>query len=115
MPIRILPATVTTIRFIRRAWHTFKGQWKLFFDAELLRLREARPFELYDLNTDLEEKQDRLHDESLKPLVEQLTQLALLHRNSGGHLLAKIASEQRISFDWRSTAEQALRHEVSTT
>lgn len=89
--------------------HTFTGQWKLFLDAALLRMGEARPFELYDLLTDPEEEHDRLHDASLKPLVEHLAQLALLHRNSGGHRMADIAADERISFDWRSNNNPTAR------
>lgn len=92
---------------------TFAGKWKLFFDAALLRMGEARPVELFDLHSDPEEKQDRLHDESLKPLVKHLTELALLHRNSGGHRLAKFASEQRVVFDWRTKGAQKLRGGVA--
>lgn len=92
---------------------TFAGQWKLFFDAALLRMGEARPVELFDLHSDPEEKQDRLHDESLKPLIKHLTELALLHRNSGGHRLAKFASEERVVFDWRKKGAQKLRGGVA--
>ncbi len=88
---------------------TFAGQWKLFLSAALLRMGEARPFELYDLLTDPKEEHDRLQDESLKPLIEHLTELALLHRNSGGHRLAKIASEERIIFEWSANAAPAAR------
>jgi len=92
---------------------TFAGQWKLFFDAALLRMGEAQPVELFDLQTDPEEKHDRLHDESLKPLVDHLTELALLHRNSGGHRLAKIAGDERIVFNWRKNGPQKLRGSVA--
>ena len=88
---------------------TFAGQWKLFFDAALLRMGEARPVELFDLLTDPGEKHDRLQDESLKPLIEHLIELALLHRNSGGHRLAKIASDERIIFDWSANAAPTAR------
>tara|TARA_R110002072_G_scaffold302615_3_gene486899 strand:+ start:329 stop:2392 length:2064 start_codon:yes stop_codon:yes gene_type:complete len=81
---------------------TFAGKWKLFFDASLLRMGEARPVELFDLQSDSEETHDRLREDALKPLVEYLTELALLHRNSGGHGLAEIATDERISFDWRA-------------
>jgi arylsulfatase A len=93
--------------------HTFTGKWKLFFDAALLRTGNAQPVELFDLHTDPEEKHDRLHDESLKPLVGHLTELALLHRNSGGHRLAKISGDQRIVFDWRQNGPQKLRRGVA--
>jgi arylsulfatase A len=94
--------------------HTFNGKWKLFFDAALLRMGQARPFELYDLHTDPEEEHDRLHDESLQPLIEYLTHLALRHRNSGGHRVAEIATDDRIVFDWRaSSGKSTARHETT--
>ena len=87
---------------------TFTGHWKLFFDASLLRMGAAQPFALYDLQTDPEEKHDRLHDESLNFLVTHLIQQALLHRNSGGHRLAALASDERISFNWQTAADRSL-------
>ncbi len=91
----------------------FKGKWKLFFDAALLRMGEARPDELFDLHADPQEAHDRLDDELLKPLVEYLIQLAELHRNSGGHRLAEVAAEKRITFDWRKKGPQKLRGRVA--
>jgi arylsulfatase A-like enzyme len=88
---------------------TFDGKWKLFFDAGLLRTGKARPTELFDLNTDPQEEHNRLDDDSLKLLIEHLIQLALLHRNSGGHRTAKIASEERIVFDWQTNVERSSR------
>lgn len=93
--------------------HTFRGKWKLFFDATLLRMGKARPVELFDLHTDPEEEEDRLNDASLTPLVKHLTELALLHRNSGGHRLVEIASEERVVFDWRKKGAQKLRGGVA--
>ena len=92
---------------------TFTGKWKLLFDAALLRMGVARPVELFDLQTDSEEKYDRLQDESLKLLVDHLTELALLHRNSGGHRVAEIAGDERIVFDWRKNGPQKLRGGVA--
>lgn len=78
----------------------YSGQWKLFFDASLLRLGVANPYELYNLAKDQWEK-DNLNDRpELKPLVEYMTEQALLHRNSGGHHLAEFAPPDRIVFDW---------------
>jgi len=91
------------------AGRVFNGKWKLFFDAALLRMGKAQPVELFDLHTDPEEKIDRLDDESLKPLVEHLIQLALLQRNSGGHRLANFVAEKQIIFDWRKKGAQKLR------
>ena len=71
-----------------------EGQWKLFFDAKLFRFGEANPLELYDLATDPMEANDRLAEPELKPLVDHLTALALLHRRSGGHRLARMSGER---------------------
>ncbi len=93
---------------------SFNGKWKMFLDASLLRMGQARPFELYDMHTDPEETHDRLNDESLQPLIEHLTQLALRHRNSGGHRVTEIATDDRIVFDWRTSSNQSsTRDETS--
>jgi len=76
------------------------GQWKLFFDASLLRAGEANPYELYNLAQDQWEKTNLIANPKLKPLVEYMTAQALLHRNSGGHRLAAFAPSKRITFDW---------------
>lgn len=94
---------------------SFPGQWKLFFDAGLLRRGEAQPVELFDLRTDPKEQHNRLNDESLNPLIEHLTELALLHRNSGGHRLTPIASAKRIVFDWSTSDTQPLRSDFGVT
>lgn len=94
--------------------HTFNGKWKLFFGAALLRRGQARPFELFDLHADPKEKHDRLHDDSLEPLIEYLTQLALRHRNSGGHRVTEIASDERIVFDWRAGSGQSTARNETT-
>ncbi len=77
------------------------GKWKLFFDASLLRKGEANPYELYNLADDPQEKKNLIDRQELKPLIEYMTEEALLHRNSGGHHLAAFAPSQRIVFDWR--------------
>lgn len=82
------------------AGKTVAGNWKLFFDASLLREGKARPTQLYDLATDPREQNNRLHEESLKPLVKRLVSLALLHRNAGGHRHVPYAAEKRVTFDW---------------
>ncbi len=80
--------------------HVFNGQWKLFFDASLLRLGKGNPYELYDLSQDQWERTNRIDDAELKPLLEFMTAQALLHRNTGGHRIAKFADRQRIMFRW---------------
>ena len=82
---------------------SFPGQWKLFFDAQLLRRGVANPIELYDLATDQLEQNNRLDDSRLQPLIDHLTQIAALHRNSGGHRMTEFAPSQRIVLDWTDT------------
>ncbi len=76
------------------------GQWKQFFDASLLREGLARPTELYDLAEDPAERTNLIDRQGLKPLIDYLTEMALLHRNAGGHRLAELRLSQPISFDW---------------
>ncbi len=80
----------------------FAGQWKLFFDPALLRKGEANPYMLYDLKTDQMETENLIDQADLKPLIEYMTGLAILHRNAGGHRLAEMKLGPRIEFDFRS-------------
>ncbi len=82
----------------------FDGQWKLFFDPTLLRRGEANPYLLYDLKTDPMEASNLIDRGELSPLIEQLTKLAELHRNAGGHRLTEFASNESIVFNFRSNA-----------
>jgi hypothetical protein len=77
-----------------------KGQWKIFFDASLLRQAKAKPVELYDLGTDPMETKNRLEDPELKPLIKKLISTAIQHRTVGGHRFTAIAPRKRITFDW---------------
>ena len=77
-----------------------KGQWKIFFDASLLRQAKAKPVELYDLGTDPMESKNRLEDPELKPLIKKLISTAIQHRTVGGHRFTTIAPRKRITFDW---------------
>ena len=76
------------------------GEWKLFFDAALLRAGEAKPYELFNLAEDPWEESNLISSPSLKRLIEHMTEQALLHRNAGGHRLAEIASRRREMIDW---------------
>ena len=76
------------------------GQWKLFFDSALLRAGEAKAYELFNLAQDPREQSNLISTPGLKPLVEHMTELALLHRNAGGHRLAEIASHRSETIDW---------------
>ena len=76
------------------------GQWKLFFDASLLRAGEAKAYELFNLAEDPREQSNLISTPGLKPLVEHMTEVAVLHRNAGGNRLAEIASPRTETIDW---------------
>ena len=83
------------------------GQWKLFFDADLIRFGRANPTELYDLEVDPKEEKDLIEDTEYAPtIVKMLTEAALLGRNAGGHNLAPIVPRETIVFDWRSDTSE---------
>ena len=76
------------------------GQWKLFFDASLLRAGEAKAYELFNLAADPREESNLISNPGLQPLVEHMTEIAALHRNAGGNRLAEIASSRTETIDW---------------
>ena len=78
----------------------FAGKWKIFFDATITREGKAKPVELYNLANDQWEKTNRLGEEALEPLIEYLSEVALDHRNAGGHRLAGTGSGSRTVFRW---------------
>lgn len=80
----------------------FPGQWKVIFDGSLIRQETAHPSELFELSTDLKEEDNRIDDPDLKPLVEHLSHVALLYRNSGGLRLAPFAGSSETRFDFTS-------------
>jgi hypothetical protein len=86
----------------------FKGKWKLFFDASLLRAGKASPYELYNLADDQWEKENLIDKKELRPLVDFMTAEALLHRNAGGHRIAEFAPMERTVFDWRSNVNSTI-------
>ncbi len=83
------------------------GKWKLFFNARLLREGIAEPTELYNLATDPKETANLIESDELQPLVTKLRALAVQHRTTGGHQLAELTSNQRISLSWVKTAPKA--------
>ena len=91
----------------------FPGKWKLFFDARLFRAGETQTVELFELATDPLEETDRLQEPQLAKLVEYLVKVAERHRNSGGHRLANLASDQRVRYSSQTGDEpessQAMR------
>ena len=76
------------------------GQWKLILDPSLLRDGEAKPYELFNLADDPGERANLISDPEHRPLIVHLTELALLHRTSGGHRLANRVSRRRITLNW---------------
>ena len=85
-----------------------QGQWKIFFAAPLIREGIALPMELYDLASDQREKNNRVKEPKLQPLVEHLTSIALNYRNAGGLRLANLAAGESTSFDWRKTKKASF-------
>ena len=98
----------------------FEGQWKVFFDASLLRAGEAKAFELYDLEEDRWETENLVDRSELAPLVKHLSAIALKHRTAGGHRLAAFAGQERSDLDFRSlfgaraknAGQAALKHKI---
>ena len=74
--------------------------WKLFFDASLLREGIAQPVELFDLAADPKEERDLIDDPKHQHLIRKLTQTALRYRRVATRL-ADVAPV-RATFDWRS-------------
>ena len=95
--------------------NTVTGKWKIFFDAQLLRSGKASANELYDLATDSTESHNRIDETELKPLIDELTRVALLHRTSGGHRSSEFVSATRHVIDWTSDASVRKMFEVGAS
>ena len=80
----------------------FEGQWKLFFDAGLLREGKAHPLALYNLARDRYENENLLESPNVKGLVQWMTQRAMTLRHIGGHRFEALSLRSRISYDWKN-------------
>ena len=78
-----------------------KGKWKIFFNDSLTRFGKASAVELFELSSDPMESKNRIAEEGLKPLIQELISIALLHRNTGGHRFVEFAPEKHFVFDWK--------------
>lgn len=90
-----------------------RGQWKIFFDAALLRAGQTNPVELYDLATDPMEAHNLIQEPALQPLVAQLCDAARLHRNCGGHRYSDIALSNTVAIDFQF--DEAIRDQIKNT
>ncbi len=79
---------------------TYEGQWKILFDASLIRHGQANPIELYNLTVDPGEKKNQIDNWTLKPLVSHLSSVAKRHRLLGGHQLASLSVKKAIRLTW---------------
>lgn len=77
---------------------TVEGQWKIFYDASLLRGGDTVPIELYELSGDQAEENNRISETGLEPLVNHLNEVAALHRNVGGHRMATLSVGKPVKF-----------------
>ncbi|MEM6363092.1 MAG: arylsulfatase [Planctomycetota bacterium] len=90
---------------------SYPGQWKILFDASMIREGKANPIELYDLATDLRETTNRISENGLSDLVSHLSSVALLHRSIGGHRLVPIAGSAMMTLDFRNQQKPSLNED----
>ena len=81
------------------AGETARGQWKIIYSPGLLRAGKAVPVELYELRSDQREENNRISEVELQPLVNHLNEMATVHRNIGGHRLAKLKASDTAIFE----------------
>lgn len=79
----------------------YEGQWKLFFDARLLREGEAHPTALYNLANDRYEQNNLIAHDDVDALIQWMTKRAVFLRNAGGHRFEAIELGDTIVFDWK--------------
>jgi arylsulfatase A len=78
--------------------------WKIFFDASLLREGKARPVELYNLAVDKQEEKNLVNDPNSQATIRSLTDMALNYRRTATRLVNQ-ARGSRVMFDWRVDAQ----------
>jgi len=94
---------------------TIRGQWKLLLTADLLRKGTATLLELFELSSDPQENVNRLTRDKQTELVTHLKNLAMKHRNAGGHRNAALPIASRVFFDWRPAPSTAKTAEAGET
>ena len=82
------------------------GQWKIFFDASLIRFGQAKAFELYNLATDPTESSNLIAEPRFQPLVKHLSNIAHRHRRSAGHRFVPLSQANEIRFDLTPQSSQ---------
>lgn len=91
----------------------YPGLWKIFFDASLIRFGTSTPFELYNLQTDPQERKNLIDDPNLKPLIQELSRLAEQQRKQGGQRFP--SPEPTHTFRWTSPEGQIPNHSILRT
>lgn len=78
-----------------------RGNWKLFYDASLIREGLARPTELYELNSDPREENNLIANEDTKRLIKTLSEGEVsVHRNLGAMRLGNTSVEDPVTIDF---------------
>ncbi len=84
------------------------GHWKLLLGPALLRQGMTVNRELYNLANDPRENVNRISADYQKELIAHLQNVALLHRNRGGHRYAAMETTAHLSFNWRVNHQQKI-------
>lgn len=93
---------------------TFPGQWKALYDGTMIRAGQVNLLELYELNSDLQESNNRIMEAGLKPLQNHLNAIALRHRTAGGHRLVDLGGNEPIRIDLRQEDKPIIKRDDVT-